>query len=107
MKMLVLGAGRMGLGAAFDLAAQPDVESVTVADMDGAKARQVATRVGAKVTPVQIDGDEALATALNLRLDLMNERGALADSWRLIKLAADELKSILKLQASQQLGLRQ
>jgi len=47
MKMLVLGAGRMGLGAAFDFAHQQDVEQVTVADIDVAKARDVAERVGA------------------------------------------------------------
>jgi lysine 6-dehydrogenase len=56
MKMLVLGAGRMGLGAAFDLAHQPDVDVVTVADMDVAKARQVAETVGSpKVQPVHLD----------------------------------------------------
>ncbi len=33
MKILVIGAGRMGYGAAFDLAHNsPEVESVTVAD---------------------------------------------------------------------------
>ena len=56
MKMLVLGAGRMGLGAAHDLAAQHDVEEVTVADQDLEKARFVASRVGhGKVTPKRID----------------------------------------------------
>ena len=34
MRMLVLGAGRMGLGAVHDLASQPDVEEVTVADAE-------------------------------------------------------------------------
>src|SRR5688572_29205346 len=54
--MLVLGAGRMGLGAVHDLASQADVEEVTVADFDAQKARYVATRVThGKVTPVQID----------------------------------------------------
>lgn len=56
MRMLVLGAGRMGLGAAHDLAAQPDVAEVTVADMDLEKARSVAARVPhGKVTAVQVD----------------------------------------------------
>jgi lysine 6-dehydrogenase len=55
MKMLVLGAGRMGLGAAFDLAAQADVDEVTVADVDFDKARAIADRVGSKIRPVQID----------------------------------------------------
>ena len=45
----------MGLGAVHDFASQPDVESVTVADVDGARARELAERVGRKVKPVQID----------------------------------------------------
>ena len=43
-------------------------------------------------------------TALVLRLDLMNERESVADDWRRIKLAADDLKSVLNLNASQFLG---
>jgi lysine 6-dehydrogenase len=52
--MLVLGAGRMGLGAAHDLAAQKDVEEVTVADMDQAKAAAIASRIQ-KVKAVSLD----------------------------------------------------
>ena len=55
MKMLVLGAGRMGLGAVHDLAAQKDVTEVTVADADASRARQVADRVKGKVRPVHLD----------------------------------------------------
>jgi lysine 6-dehydrogenase len=57
MKVLVLGAGRMGLGAAFDLAHNsPQVESVTVADFDLKKAEEVAEKVNsAKVSSQQID----------------------------------------------------
>ena len=43
----------MGLGAAFDLAAQSDVDTVTVADMDATRTRVVAEQVGRKVKPVQ------------------------------------------------------
>lgn len=47
MKILVLGAGRMGHGAAFDLIHNsPDVREVTVADFDLAKAQAVAAAVG-------------------------------------------------------------
>jgi lysine 6-dehydrogenase len=47
MKILVLGAGRMGHGAAFDLIHNsPGVEAVTVADLDLEKAEAVAERVG-------------------------------------------------------------
>lgn len=43
MKILVLGAGRMGLGAAYDLAHNSEgVERVTVADVDEGRARAVA-----------------------------------------------------------------
>src|SRR5215212_5723429 len=43
MKILVLGAGRMGLGAAYDLAHNSaGVESVTIADVDEGRARAVA-----------------------------------------------------------------
>jgi lysine 6-dehydrogenase len=46
MNILVLGAGRMGLGAAFDLAHNsPEVEAVTVADVDEGRARAVAESV--------------------------------------------------------------
>ena len=57
MKILVLGAGRMGLGAVFDLAYNsPQVEAVTVADADFAKAEQVAKLVNSeKVTAKHLD----------------------------------------------------
>ena len=47
MKILVLGAGRMGHGAAYDLIHNsPTVEAVTVADFDLKKAEAVAEQVG-------------------------------------------------------------
>jgi len=57
MKILVLGAGRMGHGAVFDLINNsPDVESVTVADFDAGKANAVAESVGKdRVNARQID----------------------------------------------------
>jgi lysine 6-dehydrogenase len=57
MKILVLGAGRMGLGAVFDLAHNsPEVEAVTVADADFAKAEQVAkTANSEKVSATRLD----------------------------------------------------
>jgi lysine 6-dehydrogenase len=65
MKMLVLGAGRMGLGAAHDLAAQADVTEVTVADVDLARCNDIAQRVGPKVRAAQIDcNDDAAVVAL-------------------------------------------
>ncbi|MFC1758198.1 TolC family protein [Planctomycetota bacterium] len=62
--------------------------------------------VGGGLVPLQIDMDEAMMTALVQRFDLMNERGALADDWRQIKYAADDLRSVLNLQASHNLRTR-
>ncbi len=50
---------------------------------------------------LEVNVDEAMLTALVQRLDLMNRRGQLADEWRLIKYAGDDLKSILNLRATQ------
>ncbi len=57
MKILVLGAGRMGYGAAFDLVHNsPGVSAVTVADFELKNAEGVATRVGtSRIEPRQID----------------------------------------------------
>lgn len=51
--------------------------------------------------PIDIGTDDAMLTALVLRFDLMNQREALADNWRQIKLAADDLKAILDINATQ------
>ncbi len=62
---------------------------------------QVFQEAGQGLPPIDIGVDAAMITALVQRLDLMNQRGVLADDWRDIKLAADELKSRLNLSASQ------
>src|SRR5215217_2566113 len=60
MRVLVLGAGRMGLGAAYDLAHNSaGVELVTVADVDEGRARAVAeTLRDARVRPAQVDVED-------------------------------------------------
>ncbi len=57
MKILVIGAGRMGHGAVYDLVNNsPDVKQVTVADSDLAKAQRVSALVNAsRVAARQID----------------------------------------------------
>jgi len=60
MKLLVLGSGMMGSAAAYDMACQRDVASVTLADSDLKRARDVAARVNRitgdkKVRAVGID----------------------------------------------------
>jgi lysine 6-dehydrogenase len=67
MKILVLGAGRMGYGAAFDLIHNsPGVEHVTVADFDLKKAGEVAEKVGtARIEARSVDaGDYAASVEL-------------------------------------------
>src|SRR5207248_1368899 len=63
MKILVLGAGRMGYGAVHDLVRQPDVQQVTVADAVGERAHKVASMVGSgKAVPVHLDVTDQNAT---------------------------------------------
>lgn len=50
---------------------------------------------------LDLDVDAAMVTALVQRLDLMNVRGELADAWRQIKYAADALRSVIDIEASQ------
>ncbi len=60
MKLLVIGAGMMGSAAAYDMARSAAVESITLADMDGKRAKQAAERVnklsrGKKVSALKVD----------------------------------------------------
>ncbi|MCA9144751.1 MAG: TolC family protein [Planctomycetaceae bacterium] len=66
-----------------------------------ARTGQLLSPIGGGLTPIETEFDDAMMTALTLRFDLMNQRGALADQWRQIKLAADDLKSVLNLRATQ------
>ena len=45
MKLLVIGAGMMGTAAAYDMARNPNVTVVTVADTDKKRAKHSAERV--------------------------------------------------------------
>jgi lysine 6-dehydrogenase len=60
MNILILGSGRMGLGAAYDLAHNSEgVESVTVADVDEGRARAVAeTLRDGRVRAAQVDVED-------------------------------------------------
>lgn len=54
MKVLVLGAGRMGYGVVYDLVRSGDVESVTVADLSSEKAKKAA-ELSQKVKAERLD----------------------------------------------------
>ena len=65
MKILVLGAGRMGYGAAYDLIHNsPDVTAVTIADFHAEAADDAAAKIGTdRITAKQVDAgnyDEAV-----------------------------------------------
>ena len=72
MKLLVIGSGMMGSAAAYDMAKQPDVEAVTLADSDTKRARDVAARVNRitgsrKVRAVTLDASDGKAAAKVMR----------------------------------------
>jgi lysine 6-dehydrogenase len=63
MKLLVIGSGMMGSAAAYDMARQGHVDSVTLADNDLKRAKDVAGRVnritaGKKVRAVALDASK-------------------------------------------------
>jgi lysine 6-dehydrogenase len=63
MKILVLGAGRMGHGAVYDLVHNSsDIEKVTVADFHFEKAERLASTVGGNIIPRQIDTSDYAAS---------------------------------------------
>src|SRR5580700_5904547 len=68
MKLLVIGSGMMGSAAAFDMARTPQVSSVTLADSDAKRARDVAARVNritgdTKVRAFALDASDEKAAA--------------------------------------------
>ncbi|MBC8354909.1 MAG: TolC family protein [Planctomycetes bacterium] len=89
------------LGGEIQDPVQRLAETVRVVDDLAARTDQLLSSIGGGLVPIETEVDDAMLTALVLRLDLMNERGALADDWRQIKLAADDLKSVLNLRATQ------
>src|SRR5260370_29399823 len=72
MKLLVIGAGMMGWGAAYDMARSPLVETVTLTDCDLKRAQRQATRLnklagGKKIRPDKIDAASHSAAAKLMR----------------------------------------
>ena len=72
MKLLVIGAGMMGSAAAYDMARAPEVEQVTLADCDRARAEQAARRINRlsrtrKVHPQSLDAAQQRAVTKLMR----------------------------------------
>lgn len=55
MKVLVMGSGQMGKGAAFDLARQDSVEQIILADIDLKAAEALAKEIGPKAIAEKVD----------------------------------------------------
>lgn len=55
MKVLVMGSGQMGKGAAFDLARQDSVEQIILADIDLKAAETLAKEIGPKAIAEKVD----------------------------------------------------
>lgn len=83
----------------FDLKQEPD--QLISAPLESS-LRLLEDRTAA-LNSIRADMDDASLAALMMRLDLMTSRGRLADDWRGVKLAADDLRSILNLSARQRL----
>jgi len=81
-------------------------EALADADRLIGESQELLAREAGGLVPVEIGVEEALLTALTLRYDLMNQRETLADAWRDIKFAGDDLKSVLNLRASQRMRTR-
>jgi len=72
MRLLVIGSGMMGFAAAFDMARTLEVDSVTLADKDKKRARDISGRINCmtqskKVRAVQLDAADEKATARLMR----------------------------------------
>jgi len=80
----------------------------TLADVDRLieQSQELLARRAGGLTPIEVDVDDAMLTALTLRYELMNQRESLADDWRNIKYQGDDLKSVLNLHASELLRTR-
>ena len=61
MKIVVLGAGRMGYGAVFDLARNSAVDEIGVADIDADRVGEVAAIDSARIRPYSLDVNDKQA----------------------------------------------
>ena len=58
LKVLVLGSGQMGKGAAYDLVRTDSVEQVICADINEACAKSLADEMGEKAIPRKVDAKD-------------------------------------------------
>lgn len=88
--------------ASYDIVLQDSRDGlVELAKQVVDRSLQSASEQQTGLAQLEVDVDEAMLTALVQRLDLMNQRGEVADAWRQIKYAGDDLRSVLNLRATQ------
>lgn len=96
----------LGIPAARPMPEEQLRQSLIESDQLLKRSEELLGNLGGGLTPIEIDIDDAMLTALNLRFDLMNQRGDVADTWRQIKFAGDDLKAILNITATHRLSTR-
>ncbi len=89
MKVLVLGSGLMGKGAAYDLVKQDSVEQVIVADIDQKCAESLAKEVGPKAVAETVDATkknqlvkifskvDSVVSAVSYKVNLLHTQAAI------------------------------
>jgi len=93
MKILVIGAGMMGSAAAYDLFNSPGVNHILLGDIDGERARAVATSLGPTVEPLTLDtGDDARVRDAMGRVDAVIAATSYSHNVRLTKIAIESKK---------------
>lgn len=96
-------ASRLTNSLAMQNGLRPEQTPQQLIEQPMAESQRILDDRDAVLAAVRVGMDDASLAALLARLDLMTARGELADQRRGIKLAADDLKSILNLSARQRL----
>ncbi|MHA2425997.1 MAG: saccharopine dehydrogenase family protein [Candidatus Thorarchaeota archaeon] len=101
MKVLVLGSGQMGKGAAYDLVRNEKVEQVIVADIDEACAKSLAKEMGSKAVAEKVDAKnkaqltkvfskvDSVVSAISYNLNLLHTQVAIETSTHMCDLGGN------------------
>ena len=76
MKLLVIGSGMMGSAAAYDMALNPEVKSVTLADSDYKRAKEAATRINNLTKNRKVEAEKVDASSEKSAYKLMRGHAA-------------------------------
>jgi lysine 6-dehydrogenase len=76
MKLLVIGSGMMGSAAAYDMARNPEVKSVTLADSDYKRAKEAAARINKLAKNKKVEAEKVDASSEKSAYKLMRGHAA-------------------------------